>query len=91
MPQNNKSLQEMLGEALQNQGVDVCKEQVIDIISNYSIDIAVGNYIRSNSDDEKFNELVDQFTTAYYNLTRYLEKEGLIRINGIQVSKILNR
>lgn len=81
----------LLKEDVGAQQMDACKENVIDTISNYSIDFAIGTYIRANSEDQEFNEKIDAFTNSYYDLIRYLEKEGYIRINGVQVSRVLNK
>ena len=81
----------LLKEDVATQQIDACKENVIDTISNYSLDFAIGTYIRSNSEDQEFNDKVDAFVNAYYDMVRYLEKQGLIRINGVQVSRVLNR
>lgn len=81
----------LLKEDVGAQQMDACKENVIDTISNYSIDFAIGTYIRANSEDQEFNEKVDAFTNSYYELIKYLEKEGYIRINGVQVSRVLNK
>lgn len=81
----------LLKEDVGAQQMDACKENVINTISNYSIDFAIGTYIRANSEDQEFNEKVDAFTNSYYDLIRYLEKEGYIRINGVQVSRVLNK
>lgn len=81
----------LLKEDVGAQQMDACKENVINTISNYSIDFAIGTYIRANSEDQEFNEKIDAFTNSYYDLIRYLEKEGYIRINGVQVSRVLNK
>lgn len=81
----------LLKEDVGAQQMDACKEDVIRTISEYSLDFAIGTYIRPTSEDQEFNDKIEAFANSFYDLVRYLEKEGFVRINGIQVSRVLNK
>lgn len=69
---------------------DPSKIDTIIRIQETGLDCILGDQLKADSEDDAYNEKMKNFQNAYKELVTYLEKDGLININGFRIQKLIN-